>query len=111
MVEKFDVINKSLASVVLKKNLSLDSTHNLTVAQVSTGFLSGGQGGGDAENSILHVNQFKFYKSINDTINGKLCLCENSPRFHQFVSNKSSKIKISRGSIPPDPLLCHMLCT
>jgi len=44
VVEKFDVINKSLASVLLKKNLSLDSTHNLTVAQVSTGFLSGGGG-------------------------------------------------------------------
>ena len=39
---------------------------------------------GYAENSSLH----------NDTINGKLCLCENSPRFHQIVSNKRSKIKI-----------------
>ena len=95
MVKKFDVINKSLASVLLKKNLSLDSTHNLTVAQVSTGFLSGGQGG-DAENSILHVNQFKFYKSINDTINGKLCLCENSPRFHQIASKESVSESVAK---------------
>ena len=50
-----------------------------------------------------------LYKSCNDIINGKLCLCENSPRFHQIVSNKRSKIKISRG--PPIPLVCHMFCT
>ena len=58
---------------------------------------------GYAENSInssLH----------NDTINGKLWLCENSPRFHQIVSNKRSKIKISRESMPPDrPSLPHAL--
>ena len=54
-------------------------------------FQGGGEGGGGvgglgfgyAENSILHVNHF------NDTINGKLCLCENSPRFHQVVGPKS----------------------
>ena len=60
---------------------------------------------GYAENSIkssLH----------NDTINGKLCLCVNSPRFHQIVSNKRSKIKISRGSMPLDPpSLPHALHT
>ena len=60
---------------------------------------------GYAENSInssLH----------NDTINGKLWLCENSPRFHQIVSNKRSKIKISRESMPPDrPSLPHALHT
>ena len=50
-----------------------------------------------------------LYKSCNDTINGKLCLCENSLRFHQIVSNKRSKIKIFRG--PPIPLVCHMFCT
>ena len=58
---------------------------------------------GYAENSInsgLH----------NDTINGKLWLCENSPRLHQIVSNKRSKIKISRESMPPDrPSLPHAL--
>ena len=37
-------------------------------------------------------------------------LYNNSPRFHQIVSNKRSKIKISRGSIPRTPLVCHMLC-
>ena len=74
-----------------------------------SGFLSGGRGAlgfglpplGYAENSInssLH----------NDTINGKLWLCENSPR----VSNKRSKIKISRESMPPDrPSLPHALHT
>ena len=62
-----------------------------------TGFLLGG----------AFVN-----KSFNDTINGKLCLCKNSPRFHQIASNKRSKINISRGSIPPDPLsLSHALHT
>ena len=40
------------------------------------------------------------------------CLCENSPRFHQIMSNKKSKIKISQGSIPPDPpSLLHALHT
>ena len=43
------------------------------------------------------------YKNFNDTINGKLCLCENSPRFHQIASSKRSKIKISLGSMPPNP--------
>ena len=38
----------------------------------------------------------------NDTINGKLWLCENSPRFHQIVSIKRSKIKISWENMPPD---------
>ena len=33
-----------------------------------------------------------LYKSINDTINGKLCLCKNSPRVYQITSNKRSKI-------------------
>ena len=33
----------------------------------------------------------------------KLCLCKNSPRFHQIVSDKRSKIKISRQSMPLDP--------
>ena len=40
------------------------------------------------------------------------CLCENSPRFHQIMSNKKSKIKISQGNIPPDPpSLLHALHT
>ena len=45
-----------------------------------------------------------LYKSFNNTINGKLCLCENSPRFHQIVSNKRFKI---RGACPRTPLVCH----
>ena len=61
---------------------------------------------GYAENSILHT-----YRSFNDTVNGKLWLCKNSPRFHQIVSNKTSKIKISRGACPRTPPVCHMLCT
>ena len=56
---------------------------------------------GYAENSILHVNQ--NCKSFNDTINGELCLCENSPRFHLIASNKRSKIKISPGEHAPGP--------
>ena len=36
---------------------------------------------------------------------GKLCLCKNSPRFYQIASNKRW------GSMPLDPLVCHMLCT
>ena len=56
---------------------------------------------GYAENSVLHVNQFK-----------SLCLCENSPRFHQIVSDKRSKIKTFQGSMPPDrPSLPHVLHT
>ena len=47
-------------------------------------------------------------KSILKAIHAKLCLCENSPRFHQIASNKRSKIKIFQGSMPP---VCHMLCT
>ena len=54
---------------------------------------------------------FFNYKGFNDTINGKLLLCENSPRFQQIVSNIRSKIKISWGSMPTDPLVCCMLCT
>ena len=50
-----------------------------------------------AGNSISHVNQF------NDTITGKLCLCKHSPRFHQIVSNKRSKIKISPEEHAPRP--------
>ena len=56
---------------------------------------------GHAENFILYVNQ--LYKGFNDIINGKFCLCENSPRFHQIVSTKKSKIKI-----PPGPMLTHV---
>ena len=49
-------------------------------------------------------------KDFNDTINGKLCLCESSPRFHQVVSNKRSRTKIFRGSMPPTPpSLPHVL--
>ena len=49
-------------------------------------------------------------KSFNDTKNCKLCLCENSPRFHQIASN--NKMKISQGSMPPDPpSLPHALHT
>ena len=64
---------------------------------LKSGLLSGrGAGGGHlphplgyGRNSISHVNQFKLY---NDTINGKLGLCENRPRFHQIVSNRRPKI-------------------
>ena len=60
---------------------------------------------------ILFHNS-SLYKSFNDTINGKLCLCEDSPRFHQIASNERSKIKISWGSMPPDPpCLSHTLQT
>ena len=59
---------------------------------------------GYAENPI----NSSLYKSFTAIINGKLCLCENSPRFHQIASNK---IKISRGAHPQTLLLCHMLCT
>ena len=46
---------------------------------------------------------------INDTVNGKLCLCKNNPRFHQIASNKRSKFKISQGSMPPSlPHALHM---
>ena len=40
---------------------------------------------------------------FNETINGKLCLCYNSPRFYQITSNKRTKINISWESMPPDP--------
>ena len=34
----------------------------------------------------------------------------NSPRFHQIASDKRSKIKFPRGSMPPDPpTLPHVL--
>ena len=37
-------------------------------------------------------------------------VCAKSPRFHQIVSNKRSKNKISQGSMPLDPLsLPHAL--
>ena len=46
---------------------------------------------------------------INDTVNGKLCLCKNNPRFHQIASSKRSKFKISQGSMPPSlPHALHM---
>ena len=48
-------------------------------------------------------------QSFTATINGKLCSCENSPRFHQIASNK---IKISRWNTSPDPpTLPHALHT
>ena len=57
----------------------------------------------------LDMLRILFYM-FNDTINGKLCLCENSPRFHQISSNTRSKIKISWGSMPLDPpSLTHAL--
>ena len=33
------------------------------------------------------------------------------PEFHQIMSNKRSKIEISRGACTQTPLVCHMLCT
>ena len=33
------------------------------------------------------------------------------PEFHQIMSNKRSKIEISRGACTQPPLVCHMLCT
>ena len=56
-----------------------------------TGFLSGGGG------------ICLFWISMTQ-LNSKLCFCENSPRFHQIVSNcdAKSKINIFRGSMPPD---------
>ena len=46
--------------------------------------------------ALFYINS-SLYKSSNDTINGNLCLCKNSPRFHQIVSKKRSKIKIFLG--------------
>ena len=60
--------------------------------------------------ALFYINS-SLYKSSNDTINGNLCLCKNSPRFHQIASKKRSKIKISQGNIPWTPLVCHILCT
>ena len=45
---------------------------------------------------------------VNDTINSKLCLCKNSPRFHQI---KGPKSKFSGRARPSTPLVCCMLCT
>ena len=64
----------------------------------------GGLGFGYAENSILHVNHF------NDTINGKLCLCENSPRFHQ-VAGPKSKFPGGGGGGGGGGMSPDMLCT
>ena len=81
-------------------------TKGLVQAYIS-GSLSGGGGGGHflppPPLDMLRILSIQAF-----TINGKLCLCENSPRFHQIASNK---IKISRGACPRTPLLCHMLCT
>ena len=38
-------------------------------------------------------------------------VCAKSPRFHQIVSNKRSKIKISWGSMPPDHSSLPYICT
>ena len=55
----------------------------------------------------MQINS-NLYKSCNDTINGNLCLCKNSPRFHQIASKKSPKSKF----MPLDPLsLPHALHT
>ena len=67
---------------------------------------------GYAEISILHAIYSSIYKSFNDTINCELCLCKKSPRFHQIVSTKRSKIKnFPRGECLQTPLVCSMLCT
>ena len=60
-----------------------------TVLQPLPGFLLGGALGFGLP--PLDMLRILFY--------GKLCLCKNSPRFHQIVSNKRSKINIS----PPPP--------
>ena len=46
-----------------------------------------------------------LYKSFNDTINGKLCLCQDSPRFHQIGMVQNQNFL---GSMP---LVCRTLCT
>ena len=57
-------------------------------------------------------NGSNLHSNANDTINGELCLCKKSPRFHQTVSNKRSKNKLSRGCMPLDtPSLPHALHT
>ena len=68
--------------------------------------------GARVPSSIVNTtNDEQWDMYINDTINGKVCLCENSPRFNQSVSNKRYKLKISQGSMPRTPLVCHMLST
>ena len=47
-----------------------------------------------------------YYAGVNDVF--VLCLCENSPRFHQNASNQMQKVKFSQESMPPDlPSLSH----
>ena len=94
--------------------------HKLKNKKTTTGDrVSFGQGGANAPSLALTclpslgyaenpINS-SLYKSFTATINGKLCLCKNNPRFHQIASNK---IQISRGSTPPDlPTLPHALQT
>ena len=74
---------------------------NWRTKKQGTGFLLGGPllaltclpPLGYAENPI----NLSLYKSFTAIINGKLCLCENSPRFYQIASNK---IKLSGGHTP-----------
>ena len=54
------------------------------------GFLLGWGGGGGAGGAF-------------DTINGNLCLCKNSPRFHQIASNKKVQNQNLTGEHAPGP--------
>ena len=56
----------------------------------------------------LDILRILFYMQINSSLykipdRCKLCLCKNSPIFHQIVSDKRSKIKFSRGEHAPGP--------
>ena len=57
---------------------------------------------------ITKQHRIKGQKILPDRF--KLCLYENSPRFHQVVAYKRFKIKLAQGSMPPNsPSLPHLL--
>ena len=67
-----------------------------------TEFFQGGGGICPPPLDMLRILFYMYinYKNFNDTINGKLCLCKNSHRFHQIVSNKR---KYPGGACPQPP--------
>ena len=71
------------------------------------GFLSGGKGASAPPPFDMLRILFYIYQAFIKALMVNNCVCENSPRFHQIVCNKKSKIKIYRGACPRTPLVCH----
>ena len=78
--------------------------HNLPLNIFRVSFGEGGQLPPPTPPDMLRTLFYMqaFIKALMTHVN--LCLCKNSLRFHQIASNKRSKIKISRGSVPRTPL-------